>query len=76
MIDGRLADCFAGRGPDEATLLAAGLGQPSSSTGSFTLCLEMVPFEKQNAPRAVLSPRGRMPSYFFIPSPTACVREC
>ncbi len=27
-IDGRLADCCAGRGPDEATLRAAGLGQP------------------------------------------------
>ena len=28
VIDGRLADCCAGRGPDEATLKAAGLGQP------------------------------------------------
>lgn len=28
VIDGRLADCCAGRGPDEATLRAAGLGQP------------------------------------------------
>ena len=28
VIDGKLADCCAGRGPDEATLLAAGLGQP------------------------------------------------
>ena len=29
LIDGRLADCCAGRGPDdEATLCAAGLGQP------------------------------------------------
>ena len=27
VIDGRLADCCAGRGPDEATLKAAGLGQ-------------------------------------------------
>jgi hypothetical protein len=27
-IDGTLADCCAGRGPDEATLEAAGLGQP------------------------------------------------
>jgi hypothetical protein len=28
VIDGKLADCCAGRGPDEATLGAAGLGQP------------------------------------------------
>ncbi|MBI1927506.1 thioredoxin family protein [Candidatus Poribacteria bacterium] len=28
VIDGKLADCRAGRGPDEATLRAAGLGQP------------------------------------------------
>ena len=28
VIDGNLADCCAGRGPDEATLKAAGLGQP------------------------------------------------
>ena len=28
VIDGELADCCAGRGPDEATLRAAGLGQP------------------------------------------------
>ena len=28
IIDGILADCCAGRGPDEATLKAAGLGQP------------------------------------------------
>jgi hypothetical protein len=28
VIDGNLADCCAGRGPDEATLRAAGLGQP------------------------------------------------
>lgn len=27
-VDGRLADCCAGRGPDEKTLRAAGLGQP------------------------------------------------
>ncbi len=26
-INGKLADCCAGRGPDEATLRAAGLGQ-------------------------------------------------
>jgi glutaredoxin 3 len=28
VIDGRLADCCTGRGPDEATLRAAGLGRP------------------------------------------------
>lgn len=28
VIDGKLAGCCAGRGPDEATLKAAGLGQP------------------------------------------------
>lgn len=28
VIDGALADCCSGRGPDEATLRAAGLGQP------------------------------------------------
>lgn len=28
VINGKLADCCAGRGPDEATLGAAGLGQP------------------------------------------------
>ncbi len=28
VIDGKLADCCAGRGPDEAALRAAGLGQP------------------------------------------------
>ena len=28
VIDGRLADCCQGRGPDEATLKIAGLGQP------------------------------------------------
>ena len=27
-IDGKLADCCAGRGPDEALLKAAGLGKP------------------------------------------------
>jgi len=27
-IDGRLAGCCAGRGPDETTLHAAGVGQP------------------------------------------------
>lgn len=27
-INGELADCCAGRGPNEATLRAAGLGQP------------------------------------------------
>ena len=27
VIDGKLADCCAGRGPDEATLRAAGMGQ-------------------------------------------------
>ena len=27
-IDGRLAGCCAGRGPDETTLRAAGVGQP------------------------------------------------
>lgn len=27
-IDGKLADCCAGRGPDEPTLRQAGLGQP------------------------------------------------
>ena len=27
-IDGRLADCCSGRGPDEATLRKGGLGQP------------------------------------------------
>ena len=29
-INGKLADCCANRGPDEATLRAAGLGQPAS----------------------------------------------
>lgn len=28
VIDGKLADCCSGRGPDEATLRSAGLGQP------------------------------------------------
>ena len=28
VINGKLADCCAGRGPDEATLRNAGLGQP------------------------------------------------
>jgi hypothetical protein len=28
VMNGQLADCCAGRGPDEATLRAAGLGQP------------------------------------------------
>jgi hypothetical protein len=28
VIDGALADCCAGRGPDEAVLRAAGLGRP------------------------------------------------
>ena len=28
VIDGKPADCCAGRGPDEASLKAAGLGQP------------------------------------------------
>lgn len=28
VVDGTLADCCAGRGPDEAMLRAAGLGQP------------------------------------------------
>ena len=30
VIDGRLADCCSGRGPQEATLRAAGVGQPLS----------------------------------------------
>jgi glutaredoxin 3 len=30
VIDGRLAECCAGRGPDEQTLRAAGIGQPLS----------------------------------------------
>lgn len=28
MVDGQLADCCAGRGPDEAALRAAGVGTP------------------------------------------------
>jgi glutaredoxin len=28
VIDGKLADCCSGRGPDQTTLTAAGLGQP------------------------------------------------
>jgi glutaredoxin 3 len=28
VIDGKLAGCCAGRGPDEATLRSAGIGQP------------------------------------------------
>lgn len=28
VIDGRLADCCTGRGPDETTLRSAGIGQP------------------------------------------------
>ena len=28
VIDGKLTDCCTGRGPDEATLRAGGLGQP------------------------------------------------
>jgi glutaredoxin 3 len=27
-VDGRLAECCAGRGPDEASLRATGIGQP------------------------------------------------
>lgn len=30
VIDGKLADCCSGGGPDEATLKAAGIGQPIS----------------------------------------------
>jgi glutaredoxin len=30
VVDGKLADCCTGRGPDGATLKAAGLGQPLS----------------------------------------------
>lgn len=32
LIDGQLASCCAGRGPDEATLRAAGLGKPHQSS--------------------------------------------
>lgn len=28
VIDGKMADCCSGRGPDESVLRAAGLGQP------------------------------------------------
>ena len=28
LVDGKLADCCAGRGPDEAALRSAGIGQP------------------------------------------------
>lgn len=30
VIDGKLADCCAGKGPDEATLRAAGISKPLS----------------------------------------------
>ena len=30
VVDGKLADCCSGRGPDEASLKAAGIGQPIS----------------------------------------------
>lgn len=30
VVNGKLADCCAGRGPDEATLKAAGIGKPLS----------------------------------------------
>lgn len=30
VLDGKLADCCSGRGPDETTLRSAGLGQPVS----------------------------------------------
>jgi hypothetical protein len=30
VIDGKVADCCSGRGPQEAALQAAGLGQPLS----------------------------------------------
>ena len=30
VIDGKLADCCTGRGPDEETLKAAGIGRPLS----------------------------------------------
>jgi glutaredoxin len=30
VIDGKLADCCAGRGPDEASLRQAGVGQPTA----------------------------------------------
>lgn len=31
VVDGKLADCCSGRGVDEATLRAAGVGQPIAS---------------------------------------------
>ena len=34
VIDGKLADCCAGRGPEESALRAAGLGQPIPSAGN------------------------------------------
>lgn len=30
VVDGKVADCCARRGPDEATLRAAGIGKPTS----------------------------------------------
>ncbi|GMV83930.1 MAG: hypothetical protein AMXMBFR7_51140 [Planctomycetota bacterium] len=33
VIDGKLAACCTGRGPDEATLRSAGLGQPGMAIG-------------------------------------------
>ena len=33
VIEGQVAACCAGSGPDEATLKAAGLGQPMSALG-------------------------------------------
>lgn len=30
VVDGKVADCCAGRGPDEAALRAAGIGKPAS----------------------------------------------
>jgi hypothetical protein len=30
VVDGKVADCCVGRGPDEATLRAAGIGRPIS----------------------------------------------
>ena len=32
VIDGKLTDCCAGRGPDKTTLQAAGLGQPMTNS--------------------------------------------
>ena len=37
VIDGKLADCCAGRGPDETILKAAGLGQPYSNDNPHSL---------------------------------------